>query len=97
MFRLTGRYRVQKAEVQSITVEHDEKVISPHAFQYKVPAGCLCVVSIFLNYSTINEAGWKLLKDKNFSPATICGALVSPGSYKKGDNHRWTKMDKVKF
>jgi hypothetical protein len=95
LFRLKDGLMAELAESQSITVEKKDGIIRPYEFKFEVPAGCLCLVSIFLNYSTVNRNGWLLMKDSEFSPGCICGAIVTPGKYQGNDQRIWKKM--IKF
>ncbi|CAM4226724.1 hypothetical protein SAMN06265348_107228 [Pedobacter westerhofensis] len=94
LFRLKDQKMIRRAEVQSIVVEKANEMTAPHTFSFKLPAGCLCTLTLFMDYSTIDEAGWKLLKDKKFSPAVICGAYHTEGEYQKDvDGRFWTRTD----
>jgi len=95
LFRLREGLMVELAESQSIVVEKNQTTISSHEFKFEVPAGCLCLVSIFLNYSLAHKSGWLLLKDSDFSPGCICGAIITPGKYQGNDQRVWRKM--IKF
>jgi len=57
-------------------------------FKFEVPGGCLCVVSMFLKYYTVVH-GRTLLNTKKFSPAAICGAIITPGRYQDDDGRIW--------
>ncbi|CAM4425498.1 hypothetical protein SAMN06265348_12143 [Pedobacter westerhofensis] len=95
LFRLREGLMVELAEHQSIVIEKDQVIVKPYEFKFEVPAGCLCLVTVFLNYSTVNKNGWLLIKDNDFSPGCICGAIVTPGKYQGNDQRIWKKM--IKF
>lgn len=96
LFRLKDRKMVFRAEAQSIVVEKGKKVSAPHTFLFNLPAGCLCVMTVFLNYWTIDESGWTIIKNRKFSPAVICGAYHTEGNYQAGDDRSWSRVD-LKF
>jgi len=89
LFRLHDGLMVDNAETQTIFVNKSAGVVGPHTFEFDVPPGCLCVVSIFLNYATAYKGGWKILKDHKFSPGYICDAVVTPGKYQNSDDRIW--------
>jgi len=89
LFRLHDGLMVSNAESQTMQVHKSAGVVGPHTFQFDVPPGCLCVVSIFLNYATAYKGGWKIIKDHKFSPGFICDAKVTPGKYQNSDDRIW--------
>jgi len=89
LFRLRDGFMVDTAETQTMHVKKSEGIVEPQTFEFDVPPGCLCVVSVFLNYATAYKGGWKILKDRQFSPGYICDAVVTPGKYQNSDDRIW--------
>ena len=90
-FRLEDELLVDLAELQSMVVNKSMTAIEPQTFNFDVPPGTLCVVSLFLNYSISNRAAGRLLKDRTFSPGFICAAIITPGEYQNSDQRIWRK------
>ena len=61
-------------------------------FDFVVPDGCLCVMSMFLKFHSYKE----LKNNKTFSPAIICGAIITAGTYVAGDKRKWIDL-RAKF
>lgn len=61
-------------------------------FDFVVPDGCLCVMSVFLKFHSYNQ----LKNNKTFSPAFICGATITKGTYVSDDKHNWIDL-RAKF
>ena len=89
LFRLRDGLMVDNAETQTMLVNKSAGIVGPRKFEFDVPPGCLCVVSIFLNYATAYKGGWKIFKDHKFSPGYICDAVVTPGKYQNSDDRIW--------
>jgi hypothetical protein len=83
------------AETQTVVFNNHMKKTDPHEFEFEVPNGCLCIVSLFLVYETANRKGWKMINNKNFNPGCICKAIITDGEYQAGDGIIWKEM--VKF
>jgi hypothetical protein len=94
LFRLHDGFMVALAESQGIMIMKQDGIAGPHDFSFDVPAGTLCIVTLFLDYYTANKVGWVLIKDRTFSPGCICGAVITPGTNHQDDNRRWTKIPK---
>jgi len=61
-------------------------------FDFKVPDGCLCVVSIFLKFYNFKN----LQNTKTFSPAFICDAIITDGIDIPMKDPNWMDL-RVKF
>ena len=96
LFRLHDGYMVEGAETQTVVAFINEGVLGPFEVNFYVPPGCLCLVSLFLDYYTADKSGWILLKDKIFSPGCFCGSIVTDGKYRDSDNRVWKKCIKFK-
>ena len=94
-FRLEDALLVDLAELESVVVNKSMTEIEPQTFKFDVPAGTLCVVSFFLNYTISNRAAGRLLKDRTFSPGCFCAAIITPGKYQNSDQRIWRKSVKL--
>ncbi|SDZ84868.1 hypothetical protein [Pedobacter hartonius] len=94
LFRLRDGLMKAFPDTQSFLITKNMKEVDPDEFIFAVPDGCLCVVSVFLNYLTAEKTGWKSINSKKFNPGCICAALISPGAYKDDGHIIWTKMTK---
>ena len=93
LLRLDKSLMQQWTEWRSIVVDRADNVLNGKQFSFKVPAGCLCIVSLFLRYYQYTQ----LLNNKQFSPAGICGARISPGQFKAGGGHFRVNMPDLKI
>jgi len=96
LFRLFDGKMVEVAESQSLNFKFNEKFIEPTTFHFYVPPGCLCLVSMFLNYSTAGKSTWYTYQDHITSPGCFCGAVYTPGKYQNSDQRKWIKCAKLK-
>jgi len=96
LFRLHDGKMVEVAERQSISFNFNQIIIKPFAFDFDVPPGCLCLVSMFLNYSSNSNSAWYTYRDHITSPGCFCGAVVTPGKYQNNDRRKWIKSIKLK-
>ena len=96
LFRLHDGYMVESAETRSVVVFKNDRVLHPFQLTFDVPAGCFCLVSLFLDYYTADKSGWVRLKDRKFSPGCFSGSVVTPGKYRDSDHRSWRKCIKFK-
>lgn len=80
-FRLNKQLKSRTEKIQSVEFLKDEKTSAPMQLEFQVPAGCLCIVSLYLEYAIASAEGWSVINDKKFNPAGICAAIVTPGNY----------------
>jgi len=97
VFNLKKGQRVFTSDLQQRVVKKKNPVINDLEFRFNAPQGCLCIVSILLKYYSVMDIRGTLVNTKQFSPAAICGAIVTPGTFKNTDNRNWLVMDKVKL
>jgi len=76
---------------QQFIIDKNDPVLNAIELKFEVPGGCLCVVSMFLKYYTVIHEG-TLLNTKQFSPAGICGAIITPGSCRADDGKIWRSI-----
>lgn len=94
LFRLKDGMKLDYFEYQSIMTDQSETMMKAQEFKFAVPAGCLCIVTLFLKYFTIYKDFLNIVNTKAFSPAAICGAFVTPGDFVDRGEYKWAPMDK---
>lgn len=92
LFRLMDGWRSTLSDQQEIIILNDKKASQTAPLQFTIPDGCLCVVTLFLEYSGTGNNGWRILNDVKFNPCFILGTVITPGIYKNSDNRLWTEM-----
>ena len=97
LFRLKDGMKKFNAEIQVLTIRKYGADIDRQNFEFAVPDGCLCVVSVFLKYYTVLRDLATIINSKTFSPAGICTALITPGLYKNTDKRAWVRMPNLEF
>lgn len=95
VFRLRDGLALSTPLRQSITVTRDMQVLNEQVLKFEVPEGCLCVVSLCLDYAVAKRSGWVTVNSKTFSPACVCAAEITKGEYLPDD--RWHWEDSVRF
>jgi hypothetical protein len=91
---------------QVLEVNTAQPEVPAHDFTFEVPDGCLCVAGMKLKYATL-EDNVKLIKNnKEFNPAGLCGAVITPGEFVLTPGaivpngklpSEWTIVDKLKL
>ncbi|MBB6500703.1 hypothetical protein [Pedobacter cryoconitis] len=89
LFRLKEGKHISTSQSQRIVFDREKPELGGQTFTFEVPDGCLCVVSMFLDYRTYSVP----LNHKKFSPAAVLDAFVTPGVYKANDRRNWMYMD----
>ena len=97
MFDLKKCTKAPAVETQQKMIEKKNPIISDFKFEFEVPPGCLCVVSLFLKYYTVLDIRGTMLNTKKFSPAAICGAIITPGTNEGYDTSNWLEMNKIQI
>jgi len=65
--------------------------------EFAIPDGCLCIVSIFLNYFSLYDQYLEPQNSRTHSPGGISGAILSPGTYLDTNSLPWTNMHELRF
>ncbi|TKC03990.1 hypothetical protein [Pedobacter frigoris] len=98
---LADRVKKQREE-QKLTVVNGEQVPA-HDFTFEVAEGCLCVLSINVEYFQTHQSIKKPLNTKTLNPAAVFGAVITPGTFVlpplektefKSKASPWSRMDK---
>ena len=97
LFRLQDGVKIPAAEYQRLKLKRNQKDISSHEFVFSIPAGCMCIVSLFIYYYSVSDNYLSVLNHKRFSPGTICAAFFVPGIYNSNDHRKWEIMDRLQI
>jgi len=81
-----------RPEMPSGRVEQEDLVFTMPALE-----GCLCIVSMFLKFYSLDRTFKHVYNHKKFSPGFICAAKNIPGEYKPTDDFFWVEMGGLKF
>lgn len=94
LFRLKDGMKLDNLEYQSIMTNKSADTLEAQDFKFPVPAGCLCIVTLFLKYFTPYMDFLRIVNTKKFSPAAICGSFITPGDFIDNGEYKWCQMDK---
>ena len=73
---------VHKSRVfQLLEINTDQPLVPAHNFTFEVPDGCLCVMGMKLGYSSLKDNIRVIKNNKEFNPAGLCGAIITPGEF----------------
>lgn len=97
LFRLQDGVKTARVISQCQVVKKYADRLEANEFKFKVPGGCLCVTSIFLNFYTNHRTHISMLNSKGFSPAAICDASFTPDSFAPENDYTWTGMRDLKL
>jgi hypothetical protein len=89
VFRLRDGLALSTPQRQSITITKDMKILEEQILKFEVPDGCLCIVSLCLEYTIAKKSGWVTINNKKFSPACICAAEITKGEYEPDERWHW--------
>jgi hypothetical protein len=78
-------------EMKHITVDKSQGISDRQELIFTVPDGCLCIAAIGLRYSSIKYGHPMPYNSKDFHPAGICAAQISPGSLDMTTTKKWFK------
>ncbi|QNK62560.1 hypothetical protein H7F33_18805 [Pedobacter sp. PAMC26386] len=92
-FCLSKGYIHKSAILQILTINNDQFIPGKHEFDFAVPDGCLCIATISLKYFTRKYTSTLLFNNKEFNPAEICAAYVTPGTFAPQNITDWDRVD----
>jgi hypothetical protein len=92
LFRLNDGLAAELPDVKTVVVTKDKDRLLGQDFQFEVPAGCLCITSLFMEYAAAGKNGWEVLNNKKLNPGCICATVIRPGSYQQQDKRTWIAM-----
>jgi len=92
--------------IQTTAISIDQGTVPALHFEFEVPDGCLCVAGIGLNYFYMKEGIKSVMNSREFNPAALCGAFITPGIFVLRDKNGnpaelwktgWHKISKLKL
>lgn len=92
LFRLNDGLAAELPDVKTVVITMDKARLPKQNFQFQVPAGCLCITSLFLEYAAAGKNGWEVLNHKKLNPGRICDAVITPGTYQQQGKRTWFDM-----
>jgi len=96
-FRMSDGKRSRTAETKKVTVRRDEQYLQEKVLTFKAPKGCLCMVSIFMEYLTFGSGeDLRSINNKNLNPGAIIAAFITPGRFAGQDEENLSYMLPVK-
>ena len=87
-----ARYLVQDLQYIEIKYKYKPEVIPSSEFSFDAEAGCLCVITLTLQYITETFSGNSVINNKSFNPAAILKAFMLPGVVNPSHTRRWKRM-----
>lgn len=87
LFRLKDGKFAKVPDLQQIEVTKNKTFMEGQELIFSVPSGCLCIVSLFVEFSIPGKRDWEPMKD--FYSGCICGALVTPGIFQADLRRTW--------
>lgn len=66
---------------ESLEISDTQQTLPVQEWTFEVPEGCLCIAGIGLNYYTLNHGIKTVLNNKDFNPANVIGAIITPGTF----------------
>lgn len=66
---------------QSIEINKNQDFLPTQEFIFEVPDGCLCVAGLNLSYFSLHNSIKTVLNNKDFNPARLLGAIITPGEF----------------
>jgi hypothetical protein len=92
LFRLQDGFKVPNALTEELVIVKQIRLESTPQYEFKVPAGCFYVLSIFLRYNSLANNGFVAANSPKLTAACICKAEIAEGEYRGGDQYRWEEM-----
>lgn len=83
LFRLKAGFIAKIPDKQQVIITREKEFLPRQELFFEVPDGCLCVVSLFMEYSVPGNIDWEPITSKMFNPGCIFAALITPGFYQE--------------
>jgi len=91
-YRLKEGLKTMKNMEQTLEImKYEDNDLRAKEFVFPVPAGCLCVVSMFLHYHGYPG----IINTKKMNPGAICYAGETPGIFEENESFLWSPMRKI--
>lgn len=91
-FRLADGLMAKEPDSQMIVVTKDQDQLQGQQLIFDMPQGCLCIVSVFLEYAVYRKDVMLVINNQKFNPGKIIKAFITPGTYQGNDNRIWLLM-----
>jgi hypothetical protein len=97
----------KELDPQSVDIYSNQATVPQQDFEFEVAeGGCLCVAGIGLNYYVLKDQIQMVYNSKDFNPANVCGAVITPGIFVEPPprvvgnvtlGSLWRRVDKLKL
>lgn len=94
LYDLANQQTVKIPEEHSITVTRIDQTVEPQEFLFDVPNGTVAITGMFLEFYNESRGFRTLFIDKHFFPASICAAVLVPGTFEDNHNRLFEKIPK---
>jgi hypothetical protein len=92
LFRLGDGKVAQKLVTAEKTLLQVDAPFDSFEFKFKVPDGCLYVVTLWLEYLIVNSLGERVYNRPGLNSACIIEAKITDGEYSANDQYHWRDM-----
>lgn len=92
LFRLGEGLTLVMPESQEILLSLDKDELPEQELNFILPAGCLCVTSVFIQFARDKSEGSLSFNSKIFNPGKILSAVITPGVYTENIKRHWGDM-----
>lgn len=97
VFNLKEGLLFNQVNTQHFKVDKNMKTVPAQTFSFDLPAGCLCLVRMSLEFFVAGKSTWKHVTAANANPSTICAAVITPGVLKKAEPRYWLSRENFKM
>jgi hypothetical protein len=87
-----GQYKKQAIQSTEIKYNFKPAVVPASQFNFQTEAGCLCIISIALQYYQKTFAGNSVVNNKSFNPSAILKAFLLEGTPDQSVTNKWQEM-----
>lgn len=95
LFRLNEGLALQTPHTQEITLRRNQGHLPEQELSFDLPDGCLCIATVFIQFSEYSDEGGLGINNKKFNPGKVIKALITPGIYIEKDNEKWIEMKAI--
>jgi len=95
-FDMNNGYRSLHPDVRQIEVKKDQETLEKQELSFQLPAGCLCITGIAIQYFYEKYNLTLLYNHKDFNPAQICSAIITAGDFLFAEDRTWGRTNWTK-
>jgi len=89
-----GKYnKSQEIQITEIKYKYEPEVVPAKQFSFQTEPGCLCIISIAIQYYEKTFAGNSVVNSKSFNPSAILKAFLADGVADPSVSKNWQPMD----